>query len=732
MSNGYRIATFAALFLALSLDAAAGEGLWMPQQLSDVSDELKAAGIDLPSDQLAQLNGYPLGAMVQIPGCSGAFVSADGLILTNHHCTQAALQYNSTGARDLTEQGFLARERSEELWNGPLSRAYVTTSMTDVTDRMLAGIPENASNRERYEFLDEREKKLISQCEKAPGTRCRVAWLYDGVRYSLVAQKELLDIRLVYAPARGIGEFGGDTDNWMWPRHSGDFALYRAYVAPDGSSAAHSPANVPFRPAQHLRITLDGVREGDPVLVVGYPAKTSRYRTARELQRLIDIDYPRSIRYTAETLAILENAGATSNEIRLKNSYTVQYLRNNLKYMRGVLDSLSVEELMARKRADEAKVREQDPAVLDQISALQGEMWRTDLRDSVFFWMFRSTSLFRQALMLYRFAMERPKKDMDRQWGYQDRDLPKLRESIERSQLTHNPQTDRAMMRYFLQEAASLPDGQRIAGIDAAMRATGATDPDQQIETLLDQLYRGTAMADLEVRKEMLRSPMNALRKRKDPFIELAAAVTPLLLDIEAREEETFAAMTSLRPRYMQRLLAIRGGKVYPDANGTLRYSWGVVEGFAPRDAVRYAPVTTVPGIVEKNERGEPYRAPAALLEAIREKRFGRYADANSKSVPVNFLASSDSSAGSSGSPLLNSRGELVGVLFDGNYEAMGSDLVFRPSLTRAINADVRYLMWVLDAVEGAEALVREMGLTPQFAAKAERSEAGAGISPSH
>ncbi|HUO85005.1 MAG TPA: S46 family peptidase, partial [Thermoanaerobaculia bacterium] len=242
-----------------------GEGMWMPRQIPQLAEELEAQGLEIDPAALADLTGYPMGAIVSLGGCSASFVSPEGLVVTNHHCAFGSIQYNSSEERDLITDGFLAMNKDRELPAAPGSRVYVTTGMTNVTEQVLGDIPSSASDLQRYQIVDRREKEIVAKCEEEGGVRCRVASFFGGMEYQLIEQMEIRDVRLVYAPGRGIGEFGGDIDNWMWPRHTGDWSFFRAYVGPDGRPADHAADNVPYRPRHVLSVSTEGVDPGDLV-----------------------------------------------------------------------------------------------------------------------------------------------------------------------------------------------------------------------------------------------------------------------------------------------------------------------------------------------------------------------------------------------------------------------------------------------------------------------------------
>jgi len=677
----------------------------MPQQMPELASQLKAAGITLDAAQLADLTGDPMGAVVSLGGCTASFVSPDGLVVTNHHCAFGSIQHNSTPERDLIESGFLARTREEELPAAPGTKVWVTTNIEDVTARMTGGMKANIGDAERARTLDRREKELVAECEKTAGNRCRVSAFFEGSQWLRTTQMEISDVRLVYAPARAIGEFGGDIDNFEWPRHTGDFSFYRAYV--DGK---------PYHPKHWLKIATEGVKQGDAVLVAGYPGRTFRYKTADEVRNYQDFVYPVSIRYYQDTIHLLEEAGKNNRDVQIKNASRIKSLANSLKNYTSVSEGFTKDRIYESRVAREAQMREamaKDPALAKyatsfaEIERINTERLRTRERDLVLDWIAgRGTPMVGQAMNIVRLAQEKPKKDLDRLEKYQEREWPSLLNASARAQRTMDPSSDRAVVRYFLNEAARLPKEQRIAPIDAAVAKAGG------VEAFLDQLYANTKVGSEDERKKMLGETSAQLKARNDAMLDFAASLVPLF---ESREESELAwsgAMARLRPGYFEVLRKVSGGTLYPDANSTLRITIGTVEGYSPKDATSYAPFTTLHGVVEKESGKEPFANPKALLAAAADRaKTQPYVVPQIGDVPVNFLSTCDTTGGNSGSPTLNAKGELVGLLFDGNYESIDADFLFTQRITRSIHVDSRYMLWVMDAVDGAHELMRELGV---------------------
>jgi hypothetical protein len=713
-----------AALLAIPASISATEGIWMPEQVPLLAEELRQRGLEIAPAALADLTGHPLGAIVSLGGCSASFVSPDGLIVTNHHCVTGALQYNSTPERDLLAGGFLAALRELELGAGPGSRVWVTRGVEDVTAAVLDGL-DGLGDLERQIEIEARRKRLVAECEAPADVRCVVASFFEGSLYRRITQQELRDVRLVYAPAAGVGNFGGEIDNWMWPRHTGDFAFLRAYAGPDGQSAEPAPENVPFRPQHWLRMSTSELSADDFVVVLGTPGVTYRYQTAEEVHDDLDFGLPESNRYRRALMTLLEEAGAADPEVALRNSTRWNSLANFHKKVAGTLEAFERAGLLERRREEERAIAERlagDPEaaaahrrVMDEIAAQLARRRQTRERDLVLAWLSTASPLLAQAVLLHRLSIERERPDGEREPGYQERDWPTLEGRLRRAQSIIEPSTDRAGLRWVLQRALELPAGQRLEAIDQALAERPGDTSEARLEALLDRLYSGTRLADLEERLALFSESAEGLAGRSDPLLDLAAALHPLREQLEGRDREIAGAMSRLRPRYVAAVQEQRGGLLAPDANRTLRVSFGEVRGYAPRDGVRYAPQTTIAGILEKERGEDPFASPARLLERARAGGFDAYADPDLGTLPVNFLSTADSTNGSSGSATLNARGELVGLLFDGNYESMASDYLVEPEITRSIHVDARYMLWVMDAVDGAHHLLREMGLSPRF-----------------
>ena len=726
MKTPLRIVLILAATFALAVPLVADEGMWMPQQIPDLAAKLKAMGFEGDPAAFADLTGQPMGAIVSLGGCTASFVSPEGLIATNHHCAVGALQYNSTPQKNLLVDGFLAKARADELSNGPGARVFVTVSVGDVTDAITGKLDPKLDDRKRFDAIDRRVKQRVAACE-ANGLRCRVDPFFGGLRYFEIAQLEIQDVRTAYAPAAGIGNFGGETDNWRWPRHTGDWSFFRAYVGPDGKPAPFSKDNVPYKPTRWLKLQPAGVKEGDLVFVVGYPGRTQRHQTFAEVRETTQWSFPRVIRTYQQQIEILEALGKNDKELQIKATGRLRGLNNTLTNRKGMLEGLIKGGILAQKEQNEKDLaawiaalpaRQKEYAdVLPALARLQDESEATRERDAVFTGLFMSSSLLNAAHSAHLLSVEKTKQnDVDREAEFQQRNWTRIREGQERAQRTLDPRIDRALLRWAMGYAAALPAEQRISGLDKLVGLTpGMAKADSQkgIDAYLDTLYAGTKTADKDFRLGLLEKTTAQIAATKDPMVDLALALDPLFQANREAQKRRQGAASRIRPRYMQALLAKAGGLVAPDANSTLRVTFGTVKSKPGPDGLHWNAFTTLKGVEQKHTGEGEFDAPARELAAIKALRAGQqtpYVATDLGDVPVDFLSTVDTTGGNSGSPTLNGKGEFVGLLFDGTYDTIASDFLYDTLNTRSIHADARYMLWVMSQVDGASQLIDEMG----------------------
>jgi hypothetical protein len=710
--------TLLALGVALALPAHAYEGMWMPSQLPELAKPLREAGFEGDPASLADLTKPPLNAVVKVGGATGAFVSPDGLVLTNHHVAYGVIQYNSKPEKNLIDDGFTAPDRAGELPANPDYRVLVTVGFDRVTDQVLKEA-QGKTGRAYYDAVDAANKRIVSECEQEAGMRCSVASMYYGADFYRIKQLELRDIRLVYAPPRAIGNYGDEIDNFMWPRHTGDFTLLRAYVGKDGKPAAYSPDNVPYRAPAHLQIATDGPKEGDFAMLAGYPGVTYRHRFASEFKERIEWGLPASVEVLDALIDIVQQRGKADPAAGVKYASQLSSLKNSSKRFSGELEGLRRSNAI-QVRADAQKAMyawlagsggnaRATRASIDQAQALLDTASAMRERDLLLNLLPVQTQLFKTALTAQRWARERGKADAARESGYQDRDLALIEGQFKQVQRRYDAGMERALLTELLGRYQKLPDAQRLPEFDAAFGRDAAS-----LAATLERVYAGTRLGDEATRLALLKADPASIQTSDDPLLALAAQLQPAFLRKEEQGKQREGDLLRLRPAYMQALMGYyrsQGRSVYPDANSTLRVSYGTVQALHPRDSVTYSPVTTVAGIVEKNTGVVPFDAPKPLLAEIAKGDFGSTADPVLKTQTVNFLTNLDTTGGNSGSPVLNARGELIGLNFDSNWESVSASWMFDPRYKRAVHVDMRYLRWLLAKVQPAPQLLKEMNL---------------------
>jgi hypothetical protein len=713
--------------LLLVCVASADEGMWRPKQLPELAAELKALGLEVDPASLSDLTSHPMNAVISLGGCTASFVSPQGLVITNHHCAYGSIVYNSTEENNLLRDGFLAADKSEELPAAPGSRVLVTVEVQDVTGEVLAAIPVGATGAQRYAAVDAKEKELVAACEQDVGHRCNVRTYYGGLEYELIKQLEIRDVRLVHAPAESIGKYGGDIDNWMWPRHTGDYSFYRAYVGPDGKPADFAPENVPYEPAHYLTVSSAGIQPGDFIMAAGYPGSTNRYRLASEAKNVIDWYYPTRLEAYLQWLDIILETTADNEDARIKYASLIAGLNNTTKNYSGMLAGFAKSDIVERKTQLEKDLQawiDSDPerkemygAALADLGELIAQSQSQQARVLYYDTLGRRSSLLGAARTLYRLSQEKIKPDMERESGYQERDLGRIRESLNSLERTYEASVDAAAWRQFILNYAALPVDQHVQPFDEWFGIEGNAVSEAGLDAKLYEMYSNTSLEDLETRLAWMEASPADFEASDDPFIQLAVQLYESDIALENSAKELAGLFDEVRPRFMEAMIAYNESldkAIYPDANSTLRVTFGTVKGYSPADAVQYTPFTTLRGILEKDTGEEPFNAPAAELAAIENREFGSLYDEALDSVAVNFLTTLDSTGGNSGSATMNAKGELVGLLFDGNWESIIADWDFIPPITRTIHVDMRYVLWIMEQLYHADHLLEEMGIEGQ------------------
>ncbi len=699
-------------------------GMWMPSQLTAHEKRLKALGLQVDPSSLTDPTSDLLSAVVSLGGCSASFVSSTGLIATNHHCATGALQYNSTPESNLLQNGFVASTLGGEKSNGPQARVYVTRRISDITPIVAGGLESIVDDRERYKQLERNQKEAIAVCEQGrPEIRCSVPSFFEGSQYYLVEQLEIRDVRLVWAPPRGVGNYGGEVDNWRWPRHTGDVSFFRAYVGPDGKPADFSPNNVPYRSEHFLKLASQPLSKGDFVFVAGYPGRTQSLRTSQEVTEAITWAYPWRQSFFENYLARIEVATKGDPEGAIRATSYVRGFGNALTNVRGQLEGLVKGGLAERKARDEEELRafiEADPerkarwgSVLSEIAREVATNATYRVPDSLLRDELLLPSLVSAASKIVRMAEERAKPDAERHPDYQDRNFPRHLQAFRALSTSYNRKVDEALLTLALERTSARPESERGPAFSLFLSAARIARVSAETPKAVDALYGRSQLATEAYRVDLLtNATTKSLQRSPDALIQLALKLRPIQREVEERQERLAGKMLVLKRRYMQALRAFRGDSFAPDANGTLRITYGTVRGYQPSaSSPIYEPFTTLSQMVAKDQGRDPFDTPPAVLAMARSKTFGPYVDTTLKDVPVDFLSDLHITGGNSGSATLNAKGELVGLVFDGNYEAMASDWLFVPSVTRSIHVDLRYILWLLDGPLSAPRLLKELGV---------------------
>ncbi len=687
----------------------AEEGQWMPKQIGELdATKLAQMGLQLkPSEIWNETDGGLMKAIVNLSGCSAGFVSERGLVATNHHCAYGAIQANSTVEHDYLTDGFVAQTLTDELPAKGRS-VKVLQEIRNVTGEVRAAADEATDPVQRAKAVEATTKRLVDACEaQGDGHRCTVRNFYSGSDYQLFDYLEYEDVRLVFAPPSMVGNFGGEVDNWMWPRHSGDFTLLRVYAGPDGKPAKFAAQNEPLTPERWLQVSPEGVSEGDFVSVMGYPGHTDRYLPLPELQRRLDQSLPARVDLFGQWIDLLTEKGEADPAVKIKVAATLRRLANVHKNSRGMLDGIRRLGLLARRETEDAALEAWAKSadakfanVLPDLEALSAERRALFGRDFAVENVKRAGNVVAIAIDLVRRAKERTKPDIERVDTYRDRGEAKLWATMERRLRDYDGNVDEGTLRVLLRWVAALPEEQRFTALDEAgamkmLVATEAADPD---------FVKATFDA----------ADWDAIEASTDPLIVWAREVVEEIEALELRRKERQGRELVLGPLYFEMAKAVREGPVYPDANGTLRFSYATVRGYSPQEGLVATPFTSVAGQVAKHSGVDPFDLPQPVRDAAAAAPSTFWADPELGDVPVCFLASGDTTGGNSGSPVVDGQGRWVGLNFDRVWENIAGDVGYAIDRSRNIIVDIRYILWLIDDVYGAKGLIDELGLREQ------------------
>lgn len=716
----YKKSILTALLLGISVvnfsSMIPDEGMFPLSELSRAG--LKKAGLKISEKDIYNPGQVGLvDALVRVGGCTGSFVSPNGLIITNHHCAFSAVQLASTPQNNYLENGFVAGRQEQEIEAKGLT-IRITDSYEDVSKEVLEAVTHISDPIERIDAINKKRAEIVQRAEQADATiKAEVSEMFIGKSYVLFRYKTIEDVRLVYVPRQDIGEFGFETDNWVWPRHTGDYAFLRAYVAPDGSSAKYSEQNVPYQPKKHLKVNPQGVDENDFVFILGYPGRTFRHRPAQYIEYQQRFLLP----YTSELYDFqnqqMEHAGKEDKALELALATRIKRNANVMKNYRGKLKGLRNIDLISSKREEDEALRQfinqdqqlkvQYGSLMDDIDAhyqivfadAEREMWFNNIYSGV-----RSLNI-ASSLSSFKEFLEKQLTAQTRQNIY-DMNIEKVRSSLLNLFEAYHLDVDKNIGAHLFAHGATLTDKNSLQ----FMQQLGIKDSEQAEKLILDAL-NNSKLTNKEQLLDVLSSPENIMAY-EDQLTKLQAAIYQEYEAFQLEQKRREGILNKLMGDYVAVKEIYQDDSFIPDANSTLRLTFGNIKGYSPADATYMKPFTTVQGIIEKGNSGLPeFGYPKAIKDAWEAKNFGSYIKKDLNDVPVNILYNMDTTGGNSGSPIMNAHGELIGVNFDRAYDATINDFAWNESYSRSIGVDIRYVLWVADKIDNAQFILREMGI---------------------
>ncbi len=709
------------LTFAISLSSVAftfarfDEGMYTPDRIASLTN-LKKRGLKIKPEEIYNPAGGGLtDAVIRLSiGCTAEFVSPEGLILTNHHCGFDALVSASTPEKDLVETGFKADNKAGEIPAKGYS-VFITQRVEDVTGKIRSGIENLTGDSLAAAIKKNIDDLTASEQAKAPaGSMIRIQMLNNGYFHYLYQTQQIKDIRVVYAPPRNIGIFGGDPDNFEWTRHTGDFTFLRAYTAPDGSAAEYSPNNVPMKPKKFLTVNIGGLKEDDFVFVLGYPGGTTRYRESQSIEYARDANFPFLASWLDARSDAMRLIGESDEKKRIQFQSDIASFDNAFKVYDGGGLRLRLANVVQKRQAEEAQFatwingnadrQKKYGTVLSDLKSMSADSNRYAKRDVILRRIPEpGTTILAQVYAAVTQAKTLP--DSER--------AAKLAE-IQKALADREPVYEREMIKYFLKAFSELPEGQKFEWVETYFKDKGNR---RAAEAAFASSIAEGSYWNAETLAALYGVQTTEYRPERDDVKGFAMALAKEKASGTGRSTEFASKVDRARLLYQQGLSEMRGVAPYPDANSTIRFSYGNIKGYSPREAEHRTPFTTIRGMLEKDTGVNPFDVPQKIKDLQAAKDFGRYG--NGDSVVVNFLSTTDIIGGNSGSPILNGNGEQVGLCFDGNYEGLGNDFYYDPERNRTISVDIRYVLFVTEKFGGAGWIVDEMKLVGGSKARA-------------
>lgn len=725
-SNRSRAAAlFVSLFLLISfipVSVLGDEGMFLPDTLNELPiKKLQQMGLKIPLTDIYNPNGPSIkDAVVIVDGGTGEFLSPEGLLLTNHHVAFDALVSASEPAKDYATNGYLAKNHAEELPAKEYT-VQITQDLKDVTSEVLSGVTDTMSAQARSAAIGAKIRSIqTANAKPDDGITAQVQPLSEGLSYYLFTYLTLRDVRIVYAPPKNIGFFGGDPDNFEWPRHDGDFTFMRVYVGADGKPAEYSASNVPYKPKKFLSISMGGIKENDFMMVMGYPGSTKRYRESYSIAYNQDVFMPLFANLFHAQIDALQAEGKGNRDLQIKLQSRIFDIANTLKDFEGSVIALRREGVVEQKRKDEAEFTrwvnanpDRQKKYGDVLPALQKayeELAKTQPRDTLVAQIAGVDDTFDVAGVIAAVAADKEKPQSQRNASLALVAM-QVRAAVPGVLAERMPGFERRVLALLLREAAELPAGQKIEPIEKRLGSLTGDARVRSEEELARSIAESKNFSSPQAMNALFDMSAAELRDLHDPLIDLAIDLNGLSSEADARARTFNATVARWRPLLLSGMTEMRANKPYPDANRTLRFTYGEVKGYVPHDAAVYQSFTNLSGVIEKDTGREPFDAPEKLKQLYRAHDFGPYATPDGQNVPVDFLSTADIIGGNSGSPIMNGRGEQVGIIFDGNYEGLGNDFFYNDAKDRAISVDIRYVLFIADKFGGAGYLLKELDI---------------------
>jgi V8-like Glu-specific endopeptidase len=695
------------------------EGMFPLSEISKL--DLAKEGLKIPQKHIYNPDSISLiDALVNVGGCTGSFVSEKGLIITNHHCAYSAVQLASTPQNDYLENGFVANSLEQEIEAKGLT-CRITDSYEDVSEEVLGETKGVSDATQRINIIKNKIIEIEKRAESADSTiTAEVSEMFIGKSYVLFKYKIIRDVRLVYIPQRTIGEFGGETDNWVWPRHTGDFSFMRAYVAKDGSSAPYSKDNVPYEPKKFLKINPAGVKDGDFTFILGYPGRTFRHRPSQFIayQQNFQLPYVADL-YAFQNSKMEEISKQKGRATELALATRIKRNANVMKNYQGKLKGLKNIELLKQKQQDDQnlatfineniEIKQQYGNLMLEIDNLYKQMNGDVYRDLWFDQIYNSSNLLKVAANINAFKKKLEQLPLDQREAYFSVNAGKLEKFLNGIYDSYDPDVDKALFANMIERASKLPPNQKLRFVDSKIKGFNTLE---QINSFTNNLFQFTKLKDRNFVIKNIFKDAKFILSYKDPLLNFEDELSKHLQINENENDLQEAKLNKLISDYVTVKEVYLNKNFIPDANSTLRLTYGHVSGFSPVDGSYMMPFTTIKGIIEKGRSSnEDFQYPAAIQSLWEAKDFGQYQMEELKDVPVCFLYNMDTTGGNSGSPILNAYGELVGVNFDRAYEATINDYAWNQNYSRSIGVDIRYVLWVATKIDKADHVLKELGI---------------------